>query len=821
MKIHLKNFRCYTNKTFDIKDNGLVLISGQSGVGKSTILIAINFCLYDVGKKIKTFGKTSCSVTIEINDLKIIRTKTPDTLTLIKDDKEFNDDAAQNIINQIFGEAFDVVSYLQQNAFNSFISMSPTNKLDFIESFAFKDINLKFLKEKCKDEITKRKSQLLTTTNSLELTTNMFNEMEKPKEIKFPLKIRKEDYERAEKSQEIKIKNCIKKIKTAKKCVVDLQQQLKDYQILQTFISSKNDSITDITDEINKLSLNTAEEIESNGEEYLKDLKSRLKNLISKKELTTLEDNLKNDKIKLEEMKHAEINKYKSELDKIENNLWKEYSKDEVIDSIKETKEFINDAKQIKTLQKKLQNKYDETLFNNNQSLLIAKTKELKEIEDLVSEYNNYKIIYKCPSCDVNLQLLDSNLLICNDIKENCENKFQDYDDVKISNDISRLNSEITSIEKIVNKLINTKNSDDLINNEIEQIQSQYEDELDIDSLEEQLDYYEKYLNTQIKSEDKKKDIQNILKENILSDSLKIFENKIKMQEKEILKIENDIGENKENLQEEELREMINKEENLKKNKENYIQRIENLQKDKIKYETHIKEKKTKYISLYNEFDDDDEDKILGVIQENKEIISTNETNLEKYENNMKQIEHYKKYIIELEKYQNFQNKVDILKKQEIENKNKHAASLIFKEKILEAESIAIHNIIENINFHSQTYLDYFFPENTIIVRLLAFKETKKNTKPQINLEINYKGNDCELNSLSGGELARVTLAFTLTLNEIFNSPILILDESTSSLDQELTNVVFNAIKDNFKNKIVLVVAHQVVEGIFDQIINL
>jgi DNA repair exonuclease SbcCD ATPase subunit len=820
MKIHLKNFRCYTNKIFDIKDNSLVLISGQSGVGKSTILIAINFCLYDVGKKIKTFGKTSCSVTIEINDLKITRTKTPDTLTLIKDNKEFADDAAQNIVNQIFGEAFDVVSYLQQNALNSFISMSPTNKLDFIESFAFKDINLKFLKEKCKDEINKRKSQLLKTTNSLELTTNIFNEMEKPKEVIFPLKVKKEDYERVEKSQELKIKNCVKRIKISKKCIVDLQQQLKDYQILQTFISSKDDSVNDIIEEINNLSLNDSNDTDSNSEEYLQDLKSRLKNLISKKELINLQDNIKNDKIKLEEMKNAEINNYNIELEKIEKNLWKEYSKDEVVDGIKETKEFINDAKQIKMLKKKL-DKYDEKLFNNINLELTSKIKELKEKEELTLEYNNYKIIYKCPSCNVNLQLLEFNLLICNDINKHCENKFQDYNDIQIKNEIEELKEDISSLEIKISKLMVIKKSNETINNEIEQIESQYEEELDINSLEEQLEYYEKYLNNQIKLEDKQNDIQKIINENILSDSLKIFENKIKNQEKEILKIENDIGEITENLQEEELRDILNKEENLQKNRENHTKRIENLQKDKIKYETQILDKKNKYISLYNEFNEEDEDKILNMIQENKEIISTNEANLEKHENNIKQIEQYKKYIIELEKYQNFQNKVDDLKKQEIENKNKHSASLIFKEKILEAESIAIHNIIENINFHSQTYLDYFFPENTIIVRLLAFKETKKNTKPQINLEINYKGNDCELNSLSGGELARVTLAFTLTLNEIFNSPILILDESTASLDQELTNIVFNSIKDNFKNKIILVVAHQVVEGIFDQIINL
>ena len=130
-------------------------------------------------------------------------------------------------------------------------------------------------------------------------------------------------------------------------------------------------------------------------------------------------------------------------------------------------------------------------------------------------------------------------------------------------------------------------------------------------------------------------------------------------------------------------------------------------------------------------------------------------------------------------------------------------------------------NIIETINNHSQVYLDYFFPDNPILVKLQSFKETKKDNKPQITIDIDYKGMETDLESLSGGELSRVILAFTLALSEIFNSPILLLDESTASLDQESTTIVFDAIKENFKNKFVLIVAHQVVLGIFDNIIKI
>ena len=47
------------------------------------------------------------------------------------------------------------------------------------------------------------------------------------------------------------------------------------------------------------------------------------------------------------------------------------------------------------------------------------------------------------------------------------------------------------------------------------------------------------------------------------------------------------------------------------------------------------------------------------------------------------------------------------------------------------------------------------------------------------------------------------------------------LDETTANLDQELTNVVFDGIKENFKGKKVLVIAHQVIDGIFDKVIKL
>ena len=45
MKLTLKNFRCYSERTFDFGEKGLLLLSGHSGVGKTSIILAINFAL--------------------------------------------------------------------------------------------------------------------------------------------------------------------------------------------------------------------------------------------------------------------------------------------------------------------------------------------------------------------------------------------------------------------------------------------------------------------------------------------------------------------------------------------------------------------------------------------------------------------------------------------------------------------------------------------------------------------------------------------------------------------------------------------------------
>ena len=76
---------------------------------------AIYFVLFGKGKKVCTFGKRHCTVSITYQGIDIIRTKCPNRLVLIRGEKTYEDEAAQGIIDQSFSKFFNVSSYMQQN----------------------------------------------------------------------------------------------------------------------------------------------------------------------------------------------------------------------------------------------------------------------------------------------------------------------------------------------------------------------------------------------------------------------------------------------------------------------------------------------------------------------------------------------------------------------------------------------------------------------------------------------------------------------------------------------------------------------------------
>ena len=124
MKISLTNFKCWADSSFDLGKNGITLIKGNSGVGKSSILDAIYFALYGKGMKVLKVGTKSCKVVLETHNMSITRTKGPNRLVVKKNDDVYEDKAGQSIIDDIFTHNYDGTGYMKQNDQNSFILLS-------------------------------------------------------------------------------------------------------------------------------------------------------------------------------------------------------------------------------------------------------------------------------------------------------------------------------------------------------------------------------------------------------------------------------------------------------------------------------------------------------------------------------------------------------------------------------------------------------------------------------------------------------------------------------------------------------------------------
>jgi len=822
MKIRLINFRCYEDKTFDFGDDGLVLISACSGAGKSTILMGIYFALYGVGFKLPMNGKTSCKVEFDYENIHIVRKNGNDKVDLTIDNKEYSGKVAQEIINERFGDTFDVTGYISQDASNSFIKMSPTEKLTFLEKFAFKNIQLSTIKERADSLKKQREKELTKTTTELEISNKVLKELTNPEEVKFPIigsvKPSLKNYEKITKNEEIRKSNSDKLIKKSKIQLEKLQCELSDLRVLQTHLDTKEDILQDLSNKLEHLTLEE-NDIFFEGDNTLEEYKKQLQSILTCKKLTILEETYEVDKEKLEKMKDSERDKIKKEIEEITKNLWSEYTENEIIENKNELKDSLKDAKRVSYLQKELQtfNVVNLSDIETMKEKLSTQRDDLDKKRQLIETIIKQKSIYKCPSCKNSLHFRENKLILsCDDIDHSELNTNLNIDSIK--KDIEVLQSSIKKLEIKIPELQNNLERSIRIQEEIDNITSQY-DELDEHSILEDLDYLESYHKSELAKIKRKNNLENSLNKNIFN-MYEVFETDLEKLENRIKKLKNTFTDEIETeFEEEELRKIIINEEKNRDILSKLAKDKSKLESEKIQTEKQLQTNKDFYISKYTTIKSQTE--LESLIKTEKDKILELEEKKNEHILNLENIKKYNQYTQEKENYIKWETDVKILEQKELDDRRKYTASSLLKEKILEAESISVANIIDSINIHAQIYLDAFFTDSPIIVRLSSFKETKKATKPQINLEIQYKEMECDLRSLSGGESSRVILAFTLALAEMFNTPFILLDESTANLNQELTITVFDAIKEHFKGKMVLIVAHQVVKGVFDNVIEL
>ena len=587
--------------------------------------------------------------------------------------------------------------------------------------------------------------------------------------------------------------------------------------MLNAVVQSKEESLDLVIKKLLELSTQT-DDIKYEGDEKVLEYEEQLSLIILQRDLAVLKNRHDEDVNRLKRMKDEEFNNMEKKMLQITKTIWVKYTEDECKNIINEHKQTIKDLEKLKDLQGKLNlYKIDEKELNNNLSDLTKYKNELECKKKLLEKLKIQKEVFKCPSCFTHLKLQNNNLCIYNlDIDENSKLEDTAEEILLIQKKIFKLESSISSNK---NKLEQYKD----IEKSILDVKEQYEELPSFDETKHDLEYIKHYMASQQELNKELNNLKKDITDKKYSSTVMSFEKNIIQQDKKIKVIESTNKKFNEQFSEDQLRNDINIQKQNKDKLETIKKNNTILKKEKCNYEKQITEYKDNHIKKYSRIID-----VCNIKDEfNKSILEKQDLESSRviHEKNVQDIEKYQAYKKDKNTYNMWISKVELLQKEEFECRKLYAASTLLKEKILEAESIAMINIISSINTHANVYLECFFPDNPISVKLVTFKETKKGKtikkKPQINLEIEYKGMEADINMLSGGELSRIILAFSLALGEMFNTPMMLLDECTSSLDQELNTVVMDGIRENFSGNIVVIIAHQCITGMFDKVIKI
>lgn len=205
-----------------------------------------------------------------------------------------------------------------------------------------------------------------------------------------------------------------------------------------------------------------------------------------------------------------------------------------------------------------------------------------------------------------------------------------------------------------------------------------------------------------------------------------------------------------------------------------------------------------------------------------KIIQDFNEFGLERLEHDLNDL---RKLEIDWVKFQDIESKLKRLEELESKVVNTEMDLKVLEtlyEKIKKLSIEPMERIIEVINNRLNEHLDTLFTETPIRVILSLFRQSTGSKRDSflkivVNLQVYHGENNYpNINHLSGGEADRVSLALTLTLAEIFGSPILLLDECMASLDSELREACLGIIKGLSGNKITVIdVCHETVDGYY------
>lgn len=809
-KLTLKNFKCFSNYSIVIDTESVILFDGPSGIGKSSLIQAFLFAITGEGKKLYKQGTKSLSVELEYNGdkhFKILRKKGPESLKLFEGDKIFDDDEAQARINNFFGQNFIATSVIKQKGENSFLTSSAKDKMVFLQSLLFSSSDIDKQKEKVREEIKYSKDKLNMYATKIKTLQEVLNSKHIETNICENLNLSKEECES-------EIKKINQKMSSYNSQVSNLISDIQKLQRSQTINSEKDLSFKQIqsrlcihNDQLDNVNKDITEIEHSFDLNEYENLSEKIDNIRLQIKLSKLET-------RYQQSKKLLMDNMKNEITNIQTKLENIKEKETLYEYKESDYDNLNEKKNILQKLKETTKKLDECLFDDDE--ITEKKEKVKDIKSFLEQAELYKSSLTCPHCSLQVRYVNSAL-----------EKLDKISDEFTKENISRNKNELKDLEKTLEKQENNKKIYDHYKKQKNDFEKKLESVSHIK--EESI----RKLSEIIDSIDENRSVRRQLKkqlQSIQSDLANIeCHPQIEKDFKELKKLKSNIVDSEEGI------ETIEKTNDLESKLSDLVvlQKDQSRMKDRLDLLIEKRRTISKEIKKIGMTDEECNEKITEIFvtlskidQQLKDMNDkleklNKEDNVSNWNEQINKISKYVTYIERQEEVKKIEKQIEETN-EKYKDQEKDSVNLnILLEGIEYAESSMLSKFIDTINHNLSVHLEAFFDE-PMHVQIKSFKEGKKDTeKPQINMDIFYKGNETDLSNLSGGEYDRLNLALTLTFNCISNSPILILDESLSSINQELSTEIIMHMKETISHKLVWMTQHQAVKGMFDKVYNI
>lgn len=832
--IELDNIRSYKHDKIEFEE-GINFISGDIGSGKSSILQAIEFCLFGFKKgDLEAFqllrkGEEKASIKLILIDNK------NNLIEICRNLK-----SGKSGISQVSGyvKNGDDLIELSAQELNAYVFKI----LNFPKEFLTKDKNLIYrftiytpqeqLKEILFTENDKRLEVIrkIFGIDKYKLVVDAVNIYSKKiREDKKVYQTRLEPFKKLNvlvKELEKDNSLCSKKIsayklkeadfldkeKKVKAAIVKREEILSKIQDKLISIEKEKSIIDSIKIQKKKIEekiLEIENFLEKNAKNKLKIEKEKLLEMLTTfknnlEEISRIQKKCESEKTDFEKLNNEKNNlKEKIVLIESKENYIKEFSStfDYVLTQcqVEDLKNFIkNDEKNLKKFEK-----LNEDLIKLNENKILFSSK-IERIDEDIKKLNEKK---------ANISKL-----------KKCENCLQDVDEEHKFKIKKNLFEEIEVLTEKKEKLL--IKIEDIVKKQ-KDIESKLNEFGDVKTMLVEKQEKLKHLEEKEKSEKKLYDKLQTLKVELVKlnkkqvlEYLKLNENKLEnlskiekelvVNNKKELEINNKINENKLKLQEVENRieKFDLKESELKKLKEELKEFDEKLKKES-KLEIEFKKNK---------------DENLKYLAEKKKL----DGNLEKLFENLKLISN---------KISAIENQIKMNEKQVLD-KNKEIEDLKVVEKklskLVDDETFLTQKLV-NLMFdiEKQVFTKYYVEFNELFIDIFRELIEDNDIDVRLNSEftpiIEQNGFDTDIKNLSGGEKASLSIAYRLGLKKVIersqNSAqklsLLVLDEPTDGLSEVQVQRFGNVLKSSGINQIIAVSHDEKMESIADNVLKI